>query len=526
MDKISFQGRGQFNILYFSDVHGKTANVRHFKTAVDAFDRRFRGQANLKVAGGDLNMDTAIKPNVLLLKLMDLIKLDASSVGNHDLEGGNFWSEVIEKARPKFKFLSSNLQFSRPHKLQQQIASSTVIERNGEKIGLIGASPIDYGNLSFITRFNDFVKVANLDETDKAVRKEVQALEQQGINKIVLLAHTGKVSQQGEEYYERLANIGGVDVIVGGHDHLEFDRWFVSERGEPVKVVSVGKAQGKDIVGQDLDSFGVLQAFFDKNGVLIPEKCRNEVELTHNYPPSAKVASMEEKYLQTKKVIGSSNVELSSQNRMTEENPFGSLAADAVLWAVNRATRGEKAQIAFVNSGTVRSGTITRGNITMGDVRQALPFVASTAIKTKLTKRQIVDTLNWCAESTTLPKVSPGVMQVGGMRYTIGADNRVKDIYLLAKDGSLGERIDIQPDDKEYTVVYDNFLMTGVAGLKDLKKDLNSTNVEYFPFCKQDAIIDYLKHNFSNKPVEIKTPRIEIEPKEVKVAKKELVTQG
>lgn len=513
MDKISFKGRGQFNILYFSDVHGKTANIRSFKTAVDTFDRKFLGQNNLKVAGGDLNMDTATKPNILLLKLMDLIGLDASSVGNHDLEGGTFWSEAIEKAKPKFTFLSSNLNFLRPSRLQEQIAKSTIIQRNGERVGLVGVSPFDYGNLTFITPVNGFVNVANLDDTVMAVRGEVQALEKQGIDKIVLLAHTGKASKDGEAYYERLANIGGVDVIVGGHDHLEFDRWLVSERGEPVKVISVGKAEGKDIVGEELDSFGVLQAYFDKNGILVPERCINEVELTKKYPISDEVVNLEERHLQTHKVISSSARELSSQNRMTEENPVGSLAADAMLWIVNKETKGEKAQIAFVNSGTVR-GIIPKGDVTIGDVRQALPFVSSTLIKTKLSKKQIIDTLNWGAESTTLPKIAPGVMQVGGMRYTIGKDNKVKDVYLLAKDGSLGERIDIQPDNKEYTVVYDNFLMTGVAGLKDLKKDPSNAGIEYYPYCRQDAIIEYLKHNFAYKPIEVKTSRIVIEAKE------------
>ncbi len=80
------------------------------------------------------------------------------------------------------------------------------------------------------------MKVASIDETEDSVRAEVRALEGQGIDKILLLAHTGNSSQDGVMYYERFANIGGVDVIVGGHDHLEFDRWLTSERGEPVSL--------------------------------------------------------------------------------------------------------------------------------------------------------------------------------------------------------------------------------------------------------------------------------------------------
>lgn len=511
-----FKGNTEFEVLYFSDVHAKVHNIRHFKSAVDEFDSKNKDKNTLKLAGGDINMDTAVKPNTLILKLMDLIGLDASSVGNHDLEGGNYWLEAIEKAKPKFKFLAANLNFTRANKLQNKIAKSTIIDRKGQKTGIIGVSPLDYGNLTFIAPFNDFVKVMSLQKTLQEVRKEVKKLEKQGINKIFLLAHTGKTSSDGTELYEQLAKIGGVDVIIGGHDHREYDNWYLSERKEPVKVVSVGKAQDKDIIGEDLDSFGILKAVFDENGILLPSEFQNQVELTQNYPVSQDVLDLEEEYLQTSKVVSYSNMDLSCKNRMTEENPIGSLAADAMLWLVNKETKGDKAQIAFVNSGTIRS-SISKGNITNGDIRQALPFTSSTLIKAKLTKKQIIKTLNWGAESTTLPKIAPGIMQVGGLRYTIGEDNIVKDVYIVNQDGTLGEKLDNQPDDKEYTVAYDLFLMTGVAGLSELKKNPEKDDVEYFPYSRQDTLIEYLRSNFLNKPVDVKLGRIEIEKQKASI---------
>ena len=72
---ISFRGNTELNVLYFNDVHARTSNIRHFKTAVDQFDRENRDTVTLKLAGGDLNMDVATGPNMLLLKLMDLIGL-------------------------------------------------------------------------------------------------------------------------------------------------------------------------------------------------------------------------------------------------------------------------------------------------------------------------------------------------------------------------------------------------------------------------------------------------------------------
>ena len=57
---------------------------------------------------------------------------------------------------------------------------------------------------------------------------------------------------------------------------------------------------------------------------------------------------------------------------------------------------------------------------------------------------------------------------------------RFKDTYTATLESLLDavENGDIKcnladfPDDKEFEVVYDNYLMTGVAGLSDLKKDI------------------------------------------------------
>ena len=67
------------------------------------------------------------------------------------------------------------------------------------------------------------------------------------------------------------------------------------------------------------------------------------------------------------------------------------------------------------------------------------------------------------------------------------------------------------PDDKKYTVVYDVFLMTGVAGLKDLIKNPFDKSVEYFPYSRQDALISYFKKLPKHTDLSFDTPRILIE---------------
>ena len=504
--RISFCGNKEIDILYFNDVHAKPKYVRNFKTAVDKFDKTYKDKTTFKIAGGDINMDRSLPSNVFILKLMNLIGVDASSIGNHDLEGGDVWAQVIKEAKPKFTFLSSNLTFSRKNSVEPLIAKSKVITRKGEKVGLIGVSPLDTENVIFRGNFNNYLSVQNLEQTIDSVKKEVKKLEKQGVNKIFLLAHTGKCSKEGVEYYEKLSEIGGIDIIFGGHDHKEFDLWYTSERGEPVKVVSAGQADDKDIAGEDLDSFGILNAVFDDSGVLVKDECKNNVFITEEFPPSKIVEDMEEKYLQSSKVISYTDEDLTCHNRMVEENPLADLTADATIWLANQKTKGKKAQISLINAGTLR-GDLQKGDITVGMIREALPF-SNRLIKTELTKQQIFDALNWSVKSTTFIKIAPGIMQVGGLRYSVDENYKVKDVYLLNQDGSLGEKLDYQPHNKKYVAVYDEFLLSGGVGLTSLKKDAKSKDVEMFDYSRQEALLEYLKENFSDKPVKFVKNRI------------------
>lgn len=506
---VSFKRNAEFNVLYFSDVHGKPANVARLKSATDEFDKKNKNKRTLKLAGGDLNMASDVKPNYLILKLMNIIGLDASSVGNHDLEGGNYWLEAIQKAKINFKFLSSNLNFTEKHELQHIIKPSTIIEKQGEKVGIIGVSPPDYNNLSFEAPYNYFVNVKDINQTAETIRKEVKKLEAQGINKIFLLAHTGNVSNEGTEFYKTLAQIGGIDVIIGGHDHAEFDFWFNSERNEPVKVVSVGKAKDKKIYGKDLDSFGILKTVFDEKGRLIKDRCKNEVKITQNYPKSKEITKFTDQVMKGKELIAYSKEEIGTFNRKTQENPAASLLADSMLWQAQQLNPESNVSIALINSNKIK-GILPKGKILMKDIKNTYPFTHEAVLaQTTLTKKQLFDALNWGIKESSSSNPSLGLLQVGGVQYTVGKNNRVKNVYITNQDGVLGECLDNAPEDKRYSVIYDISLMSGKGGMSALRKDLsNTSDVKIYPINHQSSIIEYLKQNFKNKPVEIKTGRI------------------
>jgi 2',3'-cyclic-nucleotide 2'-phosphodiesterase (5'-nucleotidase family) len=472
---ISFCGT-KINAIYYNDIHGSIKNISSFLDKREDFYNQNRDSGNFTLCGGDMFVDVNTNNDIVAKELGP--KTDAIAVGNHDLEGGSNLVRLIKTFKMNKKFLGVNINYEKSTPLKSEISKSIILQNNGEKIGVIGVSPIDFKNTTFINERTNFIKIDNLADTVSKVRKEVEKLEKKNINKIFLLAHTGNLSKDGVDYYKEFAKIGGVDVIIGGHDHVETDRWETSERGEPVKIAATGKSPQHNF-GKNLDYYGELHLEFDKKGVLIKEKCEN---IFKKLKPLQNFDEKPVRVLETP---------LINTDPMTEPSQVANLVADADLWYVNTHTNADMADFAFVNAGTIRD-SLDFKEITASNVKCMLPFTTSTLIKVPLTKRQILDTLNWCNKSTKFNKIIPGLMHVSGMEYTIKPDLTTTDVHILNLDGSIKYNLDNFDDEDTFLAVYDTFLATGIAGLNALKIDCNSSQVECFKASRQDALLDYL----------------------------------
>ena len=80
-------------------------------------------------------------------EMMNRLAYDAMTVGNHEFDDG---PDVLRGFMDAVRFpvLMSNADVSKEPKLAGILMPSTVIERGGEKIGLIGLTPEDTGELS------------------------------------------------------------------------------------------------------------------------------------------------------------------------------------------------------------------------------------------------------------------------------------------------------------------------------------------------------------------------------------------
>jgi 5'-nucleotidase len=191
---------------------------------------RARSNNTILVDGGDQFQGTLFYTyykGSMTAEFMNKLGYDAMTVGNHEFDDGPDVLRGFVDA-VKFPVLMSNADVSGEPLLADKILKSTVIERGGEKLGLIGLTPQDTDELAS--------PGPNVIFTDpvQAVQGEVDRLTAEGITKIIVLSHSGyKVDQRVA------AETKGVDVIVGGHSNTYLSN--VAENAEGPYPTMVGQ---------------------------------------------------------------------------------------------------------------------------------------------------------------------------------------------------------------------------------------------------------------------------------------------
>ena len=142
---------------------------------------------------------------------LNLIGYDALTIGNHEFDlGPDLLARFISEATTA-PFISANLDFSGEPALaalveQGRIAPSTVVEKQGRRIGIIGATTPE---LTYISSPRNVAVMSNVAEI---VQAEIDRLTGDGVDIIVLSTHLQALS--GET--DLAAQLTGVDAIVAG----------------------------------------------------------------------------------------------------------------------------------------------------------------------------------------------------------------------------------------------------------------------------------------------------------------------
>lgn len=146
-------------------------------------EARARSNNSILVDGGDQFQGTLFYTyykGKLAAEMMNKLGYDGMTVGNHEFDDG---PEVLRGFMDAVNFpvVMSNADVSGEELLAGKLQKSAVIERGGEKIGLIGLTPQDTDELA-----SPGEKITFSDPV-AAVQGEVDKLTAQGVNKIIVL---------------------------------------------------------------------------------------------------------------------------------------------------------------------------------------------------------------------------------------------------------------------------------------------------------------------------------------------------
>lgn len=490
--------------FYVNDVHGKMTNMERIYNMTKEFDatpaakiapafwnKNTGDVSKFKVASGDIILGANYIHNQVANKFLDWSGFIASALGNHELdvvEPGNLAKLLSDS---KYKMLAANVEIKEGSPLVGKIQKSMVVEKDGEKYGLIGIAPEDMlERVKMNNTLKDF-SVKNDDETIKIVQEEVNKLQAQGINKIIVLSHEGTKKDQ------RLTQeTSGIDLIFGAHTHdlieglQEGVNLFTSKSGEPVILTQAGK---------DGENVGILNVDFDENGVV--KKAQNNVIKTKNYNRPLFVKDSVEDIIGKPEIIGKVKAAVAPpEQRLIENNPHGNLIADAMRNELGT-------DIAILNAGNIR-GNFSEGTVDSRLISDITPFEDKMWI-IGLSEKQIVDAINVGLKSLTKSSNKPGILLVSGLKYKANKQGELLDLEFIDKNNQV-HKIDVKNPDpnKKYTVAADDFFATGGDGYLESNKNPDFV-LQKFDMDKNKLACDYIKK--MDQPMEIKDDhRIEI----------------
>ncbi len=150
--------------------------------------------------------------------MMNSICFDAFALGNHEFDDGDVglvkFLNHLNEGSCNTPVLAANVKPKvgmplAPNKIDDYILPAVVLERGGEKIGVIG---IDIAQKTMQSS-NPDPSTQFLDETTIA-QVEIDVMKANGVDKIILLTHI-----QYENDLKMASELSGVDVIVGGDSH-------------------------------------------------------------------------------------------------------------------------------------------------------------------------------------------------------------------------------------------------------------------------------------------------------------------
>jgi 5'-nucleotidase / UDP-sugar diphosphatase len=499
------------NILHINDFHSRQESINKYDSTCSAEEESknecFGGIARVKAKiderraalskdGGNvivLNAGDEFQGSLFYTtykgddtaEFMNGIGYDVMALGNHEFDDG---VDTLAKFLGKVKFpvISANTIAADGSPIAGKYKPYVIKEIGGQKIGVVSAITTDTADISTP---GPTVKFADEIET---LKKQVEALKAEGVNKIIALNHDGYVKDK-----QIAASVAGISVIVGGHSHTLLSNTDPQALG-PYPTLVKGPS-GRDVPIVQAKSYskylGELKVTFDDDGNVIRSEGAPILLDSSVVPDPAYLARVKElakpiEALKAKKVAESSGViEAAREVCRVVECSMGNLVADAMLDRV----KDQGMTIAIINGGGLRA-SIDAGDVTMGEVLTVLPF-QNTLSTFQLKGADVVAALE-----NGVSQIDQGAgrfAQVSGLKYAFDVSKPVgqRVSAVQVRDGSGWKPIDTAAT---YGVVSNNYMRAGGDGYKIFAS--NAQNAYDYGPGLEAVVSDYLAKNTPYKP--------------------------
>jgi 5'-nucleotidase / UDP-sugar diphosphatase len=457
--------------------------------------------------------------------LMNLLELDAFTLGNHEFDNGNKpLADFIDKAN--FPVLSANIDNSESILLKDKWFSHVIYEIEERQVAIIGITTRKAFQSSFpdadLTFYNEI----------KTTQSLVDELKKEGIKHIILLSHLGY------ELDQKIANqLNNIDIIVGGDSHSLLGDFtnvgLKSEGNYPTKIrapngkmVCIVQAwQYGLVVGQlevDFDDQGNVKNCDGQSVLLlerdqfqhkndqgkfenIPEEKLKDLQTYLSNLPNIFLNEGDQEMFEQLVIFEKPLNELSLQKigyakgqflheRIpSEKSPDGShvalLVAEAFYEQLSKA--GLNPDFSIQNAGGIRE-TLPEGDITVSTIYTLLPFTNTLfliSMKGEQVKQVLEDSISFWLDKGIGKGSFP---YTSHLRFTVDknkpTNQRISNLEVLDKSGKW------QPFDnnREYKVIANSYIAEGKDGY-DVLGALPSTAKQDTFFEYSQIFIEYIK---------------------------------
>lgn len=322
------------------------------------------------------------------------IPYDLFTIGNHEFDfGPEILADFITGVEgcDETPFLSANLVFDAEPSLDALvdegcIAPSTVLMRDGRRIGIIGLTTPE---LREVSSPGDVQILTNLAEI---VNAEAERMTKRGIQLIIVASHLQDIDNE----VMLAGELVNVDAIIGGGggEELSAPRTAVTADGVTIPIVTVP--------GDYLD-LGKLLLEFDNHGTLVDfswqlldvtgDLPQNQFLLDEVETPVAEFVALLDEIVVTVSEVGLNGVRVDVRSRETN---VGNLLSDSfVMVAQERAAEFgvtlDGPLVGLQNGGGIRNNSVIGpGEITLLDTFDIAPFANFVSVITDLSATDLV----------------------------------------------------------------------------------------------------------------------------------------